>query len=626
MTIKDIARIADVSPSTVSKIMNGKHSNISEKTRERVLTAIKEHNYTPYASALAANTGKTFLIGVLLSAGEKNYEMLDGIFLQACEDGYGVVVCVSEGADDELKNVSALLARRVDGILWQQSGNANLQAEKNLSKRNIPFFTLNPALPSSAKNLCMDFRKAGYIATETLMKSKHKRTACIRPDGGSDTEAFQKGYEQCLYDYRILGNDKHSILWNGDPSAFDQPLISCTGFICFNTDIASELEYHAERKNYYVPRDISVVSLRHTGSNHSSHQSSSVLPLPYTDFGRYCCKMLITKIEKKSPPRSSYGTMQVSDGGVDVPITVRGKKIVVVGAMNMDTLINVGHTSGAGGTLAAKSYNAVPGGRGINQAVGAAKLGAEVYLIGRRGIDYEGNSLNDALLEHRIDISCVKSDPQSATGRAYIHIQENGESTIVVYDGANENLSPRDIESADEAFRNASYCLLQSDVRLDTVLCAARRAKEYGAHVLLKPGFHSEPDGYNELLRNVDIFLPNLEELDKLCPWEGTPEEKAQHFRNQGVGTVIITLSERGCYLLDSKHSEYFPAGDFKAVDTTGAGDAFASALAVYLADGHDITSAIRYANCAAGFSITRQGVSPALVDKVTLEAYMSNL
>lgn len=621
MNIRDIAEMANVSASTVSKIINGKHDNISKETCERVLKIVKEYNYAPYANSLASNTSKTFLIGVLLRNGIKNNNLFDAILRQARDDGYGVIVCVSDNAEDELKNVSLLLAHRVDGILWQRVALSDTDAEKEIIKNKIPFFTLNPELPLSGQNLCIDFQQAGYFAAEALVKAKHQKIACIISRNGMDTESFQNGYKQCLYDNNIAANDAYHLVWSENTDELDRLLLTCTGFVCFDTAIALDLIDCANRKNYRIPRDLSVVSLDH-GEGYR-HQKLSVLHLPYSDFGSYCCRTLIAAMESKKKEKSFRSPMRVAGSGIDIPITVRNKKIVVVGGLNVDTLIHVGRFSKASEIFAAKSHAVMPGGKGLNQAIGAAKLGAEVYLIGRRGTDFEGSVLIDSLLEHHVDVSGVKSDPQLATGRAYIHIQETGESSIAFYEGANKNLSPADIEEFSEVFGNASFCLLQTDIRKDTVMRAARLAKKRGVKVLLKPTYISELDA--ELLRDTDILLPNMDNLNQLCPWEGSLEEKARHFLDKGVGTVIVTLSHEGCYLLDSEHSEYFPAANFQPVDTTGASDAFAATLAVYLSEGRDIATAIRYANYAAGLSTTRQGVSLALVDKNTLELYLSN-
>lgn len=621
MTIKDIAKIANVSPSTVSKIVNGKHDNISDETRERVLKIVKEYNYAPYAHTLATTTSKTFLFGILLRADRENIPMVKGIILAARKNGYGTIVCVSHNEEDELKNITMLLAHRVDGIFWDRISDSD-DVEKKISHREIPCFTINIDCPASSKNLTIDYTKAGFSAAKVLTEAKHQQIICLTPSGGKEVDAFKHGFRNCLYEQSIHTSDNSYVTWQPD-SYIDSLLLNNTGFVCYDAAIASEVYRIAERKNYKIPRNISVVALNHGETLDRYMPSLTTVQLPYLEFGEHCCASMVGILENKKHDKkftTEYKILQ--NGSVDVPITIRNKRIVVVGALNMDTLINLNTFPALGETTAAKSYTIMPGGKGANQAIGAAKLGAEVCLIGRRGMDYQGDTLMNALLDHKIDVSCVKTDQDTATGHAYIYVQENGESSIVIYEGANSFLTPADIEQAKDCFLNTSFCLLQTEIQMATVEYAAHTARSHGAKVLLKPAATTEIS--DTLLRNVNIFQPNQNELERLCLGDAPLEQKAQSFLDRGVETVIVTLGKNGCYLRDSEHSIYFPAADFKAVDTTGAADAFSSALAVCLSEGRDIVTAIRYANSAAGFSITRQGVPSALVDKNTLELYMS--
>ena len=149
---------------------------------------------------------------------------------------------------------------------------------------------------------------------------------------------------------------------------------------------------------------------------------------------------------------------------------------------------------------------------------------------------------------------------------------------------------------------------------------AGRIAYKYGVKTILKPSACSfiEP----ELLKYVDILVPNQKEINILCPGKSL-REQADTFLNAGVETVIITLGEQGCYLKTRQEEEYFPAQNFLAVDNTGAGDAFICTLAVYLQKGYSLSNTIRIATYAAGFCVSREGVTPALIDQSTLESYI---
>ena len=219
-----------------------------------------------------------------------------------------------------------------------------------------------------------------------------------------------------------------------------------------------------------------------------------------------------------------------------------------------------------------------------------------------------------------IDTGAVRCSSDNVTGKAYIFVQRNGDSMISILAGANASLSPDDIQKNRRYFENCRFCLVQTEVPKSTVLAACRTARDCGVTTILKPSTCSvlEP----EILQYVDILVPNLNEISLLRP-EGTIEEKAGYFLEQGVGTVIVTLGAEGCYVKNRDWEERIPAVKFKAVDNTGACDAFISALAVYLQRGRTLKQAVQIATYAAAFSITREGVSPSLIDHRSLEAYI---
>ena len=171
-------------------------------------------------------------------------------------------------------------------------------------------------------------------------------------------------------------------------------------------------------------------------------------------------------------------------------------------------------------------------------------------------------------------------------------------------------------------FSKAGFCLLSTETAIDTIIAAARLAVRNNVKTIIKPAaLHSLPD---QLLEYADIFIPNESEARILCGSETmSVEDQARYFREKGASTVIITLGERGCYYLNNQTTGLCPASNSLTIDTTGGADAFISALASYLLDGFSLEQAIRIATYAAGFCISRVGVSTALIDKLTLENYV---
>ena len=306
---------------------------------------------------------------------------------------------------------------------------------------------------------------------------------------------------------------------------------------------------------------------------------------------------------------------------IDLPAPLRKKRIIVAGSINMDILLTVKHYPQTGESISAESVSIIPGGKGINQAVGAIKLGAKVSLIGNVGRDFDGDMILNLLHENGVDATAVHVDEEHSTGKAYIHIQDDGESGIVLYGGANETVSAKALRLNERLFEDASFCLLQTEIPMEAVKTAVKIAQKHKVAIMLKPSAVKEIE--EELLKGLDYFIPNRKELYRLCPIAGTLEEKAAWFLAKGVKTVIVTLDSDGCYVRTAEYEQYFPAVEiFKPVDTTGAADAFIAALSVFLSEHKKLPDALPYALYAAGFSTTRIGVVPSLIDRATLEQF----
>ena len=242
-------------------------------------------------------------------------------------------------------------------------------------------------------------------------------------------------------------------------------------------------------------------------------------------------------------------------------------------------------------------------------------------LIGNVGSDIDSASVYKTLKEYGVESFGVKRCNQEKTGKAFIFVESSGHSMISILSGANSILSPEDIKKRKRFFKNTGYCLIQSEIPLDTVAEACRTAHESGARTILKPSVCGAIPP--EVLSMVDILVPNEEELNELCPGPSTLQEKTASLLECGIETVIVTLGENGCYVRSAGLEKHFPAVPFPSVDNTGASDAFISALASYLLYGCSMEEAVRIACYAAGFCISREGVVPSLIDKRSLETYI---
>lgn len=288
--------------------------------------------------------------------------------------------------------------------------------------------------------------------------------------------------------------------------------------------------------------------------------------------------------------------------------------------MNMDVTLEASRIPVKGETQIAEKLYVFPGGKGANQAVGAGKLGGQVYMIGCLGNDMDGRELYTSLVENHVHMDGVLFDTVLPSGKAYINVDQGGESTIVVYQGANRSLNQSQIQKCRYLFESAAYCLLSMEIPDEIVEYTIRTCRRTGTEVILKPSATEQVK--EELYADVSYFIPNENELHLLVPGDMSIEEKAELLRKKGVKNVIVTLGARGCYLANGQVSMYFEGSGFEAVDTTGGADSFISALAVCLSEGKPLVQAVRFAIYASGITVTRYGVQPALPDRRAVDVY----
>ena len=622
MTIKDIARLAGVSISTVSKIMNQKDSSISNATREKVLNIIKEYNYAPYAMAAPSRHSKTFLLGVLLRSSKSSF--LSGLTKQAQAQGYSILVY--ETADDldlELKGLTTLLKHNVDGLLWEPICQESLQWETHITEAHIPFLVFDAPFAESAFNF--DTNKASYFATETLIKNKHANIACLLSEGNL-SDAFFDGYKQCLLDYNLPFN-KNSV-YSSVQTSLLQKIVShqISAIVSFSPDLAYKLYEMLQSLHISVPRDFSLITLQDDSLQNGVYPRLSAITLSYFQYASELCQALIDCIEKHTNPSGNIFELfnPPNNDTISFPYSFNPQKFLVVGSINIDSYMFVNELPQTGKATITSSFYTSPGGKGINQAIGVAKLGSPVSLIGSIGNDIESETILSTLSNYSIDHNGITRTETSVTGKAYIFLDHSGDSIILILAGANQALTASMIEAQEELFKNTSYCLIQTEIPMPAVLTSAKLAKKHQAKTILKPSACTHLS--DELLSHIDILVPNQSELEVLCPKHSDLETKAEYFLKKGVDTVIVTLGAAGCFLKTKNDSMYFDAFDFQPIDNTGAADAFISALAVYLQKDYPMQKAIQIASYAAGFSISREGIVPSLIDSNTLESYVKQM
>ncbi len=302
-------------------------------------------------------------------------------------------------------------------------------------------------------------------------------------------------------------------------------------------------------------------------------------------------------------------------------------KIVVVGSLNMDLVVRIPQIPKPGETLLGGEFKTFPGGKGANQAVAAARLGAAVSMIGCVGDDAFGQELRNTLIKEGIDTTPVVVHPEAATGVALIQVDKKGENSIAVASGANFQLTASDVEKALKSIQDFDVLMMPLETPLETIYCAAKYASDRGAKVLLDPAPAQVLD--QDLLSLVDVLLPNEYELalmTGLPPLQSADDVQtaAEILLSLGLKNLIVTLGGQGAVLFNEESRSNIAAFSVKVVDTTAAGDCFDGGLAVGLCEGKSILEAAEFASAAAAISVTREGAQPSLPRREEVIQFMN--
>lgn len=291
------------------------------------------------------------------------------------------------------------------------------------------------------------------------------------------------------------------------------------------------------------------------------------------------------------------------------------KKLTVLGSINADHVISVPYFAKPGETLTGENYHIAYGGKGANQAVAAARLGADVAFIGCVGGDAIGETMKLAFAQDGIDTTHIHQIAQEMTGMAFIQVAQSGENSIVLARGANAFLDEKIVRQSEAQIAQSDCLLMQLETPISAVALAAKIAKQQGVQVVLNPA-PAQPLS-DELLGLIDIITPNETEAEILTGIAVTDEQSAAKsarvFHQKGIACVMITLGAKGVFI--SRHGEHRIIKGFRvqAVDTTAAGDTFNGGFVTALLEGKSFDEAIRFGQTAAAISVTRKGAQSSI-------------
>ena len=305
-------------------------------------------------------------------------------------------------------------------------------------------------------------------------------------------------------------------------------------------------------------------------------------------------------------------------------------RILVVGSSNIDFVCRMGRVPMQGETMISnETYAFVPGGKGANTAVAASRLGGDVLFCTRVGNDSYGKQLSDKYAAEGIDTRFIIMDRAAKTGLAVIMVEDGGHNRIVVYSGANMNLSAKDAEEAFTSYPDA--LLLQLEIDRETVVAATQMAKAKGTKVFLDAG-PATRDFPLESLGPLEVLSPNETETEILTGVKPTSSANCLRacvalMNRVPCKYVVLKLGDRGCYVYDGTHCNHIAPLDIGIpVDTTAAGDAFTAALAVrYMQNGNNIIDACEFANAVGAYVVTKAGAFTSLPTISELRTFLNS-
>jgi len=300
-------------------------------------------------------------------------------------------------------------------------------------------------------------------------------------------------------------------------------------------------------------------------------------------------------------------------------------KIVIVGSSNMDLVVKSPRIPAKGETILGGDFIMTPGGKGANQAVAAAKLGAEVYFVAKLGDDIFGRQSLSNFQKVAVHTEYVVQTNEAPSGVALITVDDAGDNVIVVAPGANLKLSPEDVKQAQSVIASSGAVAAQLEVPLETVEFAARLANDAGVPFILDPAPAQKLS--DEFLKKVDVLTPNETEAEILTGIKVTDENSAlaaaKDLLQHGVKAVILTMGAQGYLLATNDAAEFVPSVKVDAVDATAAGDAFTGSLGVGLAQGKTLSDAALFANHVAALSVTKMGAQSSMPDAEQVENFI---
>ena len=611
MNIRELAKLANVSPTTVSKVLNHKAKDISEDTKKRVWEVANKYNYSPYQKILESLDLNGNLIGVIVpQIDAMHMQIIKGAERSACENGFEIVVCgVGNNPDILLNRINSLRRKKAEGVILSRI--KHHETTNNFASRIVDNYT--------------DYSAAVHIAYKKLINHGHKKIGLLvsnlkHTDTQKKLDACKNAFlkENRSFDISLV----YECNGTTESSAIGMKYLlsnKITAVVAFDDIICSGVYRLLQNEALRIPQDMSVLCFDGYGVYPYLYPEPTVIITDYEKVGYQAVKDLLSEIED-SVVNDSIIEADISWGNGIAPFYEQKglfkRKVLVVGYLNMDTIIHVPEeTDGYGKSdINASGVEIMAGGKASLQSAAVARLGGNCYCIGRVGNDLNGEKIQNELSKMNINTGGIMFDNENPTGKAIIYVPKEGKTSYDIDYGANMHFTARDIERHEELFSGAAYCLLSMQLSPEVFYHTARICKRKDVKLIcsIDPAF--ELDDHSFL--GAHILVSTVAGINILIPGKHSLEKKIQVLINQHCENVIITLEYEGqCILINSKQQTKFTVTDFEFVNHTAGVDSFCGALSVALTGGKNINEAVAYALTGAALTMSRDGSLPALPD-----------
>lgn len=625
MTIKEIAQLAGVSASTVSKIINEKDGSINPETRRRVLTIVKKYNYIPYANIKVASSAKTFIIGVLRRSCCNSSQLVNGILQAAQAHGYNILLFDSNCSyDEELKHITALCRSNVDGVIWEPVGVNSLQSGHYLAECNIPICYVNtPHIPSACN---INFKDMGYELAKKLLGLGHKKIACLLDPKQLNSQPMLEGIQKCLYDCHIPLPQK--MCFYDSSEHYFQELLNGNYSAVVSNSYTAALNFYQKAKQLHcdIPEAFSLCCLQDDYYSNNTVPIISALEIPYQSLGTYVAETLIKNIEEDIPvtPESFSPHYAVTHPvTLDVPAAPPTKELVVIGSICVNLSLTADSFPESGKTTSI--LNSVPslGGNGAIQALSAVKLGCNVSLIGKIGKDSDTCFLYDTLQKAEINTCGIFCSSNIPTGKIYQLSVPGSESTTAIFQGANAALCTDEIEKQEHLFKTSQLALISGGIPDNVLLKSLKLSKKYDLQTVFYPFMTKEI--FPEWIPYIDFLVVGETEASTLCPTHADAAIQAEYLYALGLPVVLIIQKDGQIFLKSKNTKQFLPPVPTVSDAAPQTADSFLAAFSAYLLKGYKLNQAIRIAQYASELSIKKDGRLTLAIDDSTLKTYISN-